>query len=121
MTIAGNLVKPEDAARHIFSQTLRLTGGLLIISLLSHPLPADAGPTAPLPAALSVTAGPPAAHPVFDWHAGKRPDPITASAQKKVIIKAQTSLSRGATWICSPSGSGRGSHCRRPLRPVGHK
>lgn len=53
--------------------------------------------------------------PVFNWFAnGNRslPHDQAVARTKAAIVKAR-SLGAGATWVCSPAGSGRGSDCYR--------
>ncbi len=51
----------------------------------------------------------------FDWFANAAkplPRDQAAARTKAAIVKARA-LSKGATWVCTPAGSGQGSHCTR--------
>jgi hypothetical protein len=50
----------------------------------------------------------------FNWfaNAAKAPQADKAARQKAALIRARA-LSRGATWVCSPAGSGQKASCYR--------
>jgi type II secretory ATPase GspE/PulE/Tfp pilus assembly ATPase PilB-like protein len=49
----------------------------------------------------------------FNWHANanKASSQALAIAKAQAAIRKARNLSKGATWVCSPSGSGRTSTC----------
>ncbi|MBA3911028.1 MAG: hypothetical protein C0524_14440 [Rhodobacter sp.] len=51
--------------------------------------------------------------PVFNWFANASPAAGNAAAiaRTKAAIRDARSLSAGASWVCSPAGSGKASSC----------
>jgi hypothetical protein len=49
----------------------------------------------------------------FNWHANANPaaSDAEAIARTKAAIANARALAKGATWVCSPSGSGRKASC----------
>jgi hypothetical protein len=55
------------------------------------------------------------AKPAFDWMAnGAQVTPAADRlAEAKLAIRKARALSANATWVCSPAGFGKRSHCER--------
>lgn len=49
----------------------------------------------------------------FDWFANAAPavPKAEAAARKKAALLKARALTRGASWVCSPAGSGQKSRC----------
>jgi hypothetical protein len=56
-----------------------------------------------------------AKRPTFDWFANAAPAlPKTeAAARKQAALLKARALSKGATWVCSPAGSGQKARCHK--------
>lgn len=51
--------------------------------------------------------------PAFNWFANANPadDKAEAIARTKAAIRSARSVKAGASWVCSPAGSGQSSSC----------